>query len=130
VSTKTPVILIVDDEPLLTEVFKDLFEDYNVEVLTANCGNEAIGILKKSEIDFVISDVKMANGDGIKLLRFVRNELSKTPPVLLVSGYTQYSELELMEMGAIGLLAKPMEFGEIVKIASEYLNLDNFLKSV
>ena len=61
-------ILIVDDEPNYLIVLSELLRDEDYEVFTADNGISGLKIARKTDLDLVISDMKMPGMDGIELL--------------------------------------------------------------
>ena len=83
-------ILVVDDEKNLRILYKkELGEEQNYKVLTASCGEEALEIVKKSEVDLAVLDIKMEGMDGIQTLREVLNH-NRNIKIILNSAYSSY----------------------------------------
>ena len=101
-------ILVVDDEEDLAEIVGEELSDLGFNVRIAFGGHEAMEIVEREKIDYVISDIKMPGGDGKELLSRIRAKDSKLPIVLLMTGFSEYSEFELKDSGAIELLNKPI----------------------
>ena len=120
-------VLVVDDEPTLVEVLVEelTLEDYTV--FSASNGKDAFDILKKNEsIAIVISDIKMPGGDGIELLKSIKNNLNRNVEVILFSGYSDYSIDYVRNLGAEDLLDKPFDFNVVLnKIESISSSLSN-----
>ena len=113
-------ILIVDDEVDICEKMASCFELEDFRVVTAQSGNAAIEILKaNSQIDFIISDIRMPDGDGLKLLSFIKNELGQKIPIVMLSAFSETTEAELIERGALKLITKPINIDELI----EYIKL-------
>jgi response regulator NasT len=98
-------ILIADDEPLIRVDLKESLEGIGYEVVAqARDGREAFNLLKRSNPDVVILDIKMPHMSGIDLAREIGN---KYPVILL----TAYSEKHLIEQardaGVMAYLTKP-----------------------
>lgn len=91
-----PVILIVDDEPLLRMLAVDIMEEAGFVALEANDADEAIVILEsRFDIVLLLTDINMPGSmDGLKLAHAVRN---RWPPVkiIVVSGQMKPSESDL-----------------------------------
>lgn len=91
-----PVILIVDDEPLLRMLAVDLVEETGFVALEAEDANDAIVILEsRFDIVLLFTDINMPGSmDGLKLAHAVRN---RWPPVkiIVVSGQMKLSESDL-----------------------------------
>lgn len=64
-------VLIVDDDIDVLSYMAEEFNNHGYHVRLASSGNEAIEILQKENIDSVISDFRMRNGNGLTILNFV-----------------------------------------------------------
>lgn len=86
-------LLIVDDERHIVEWLYELFattEEWELEVLRAYDGLEALDILRKTRIDVVLSDIRMPGMSGLELIR----QVSQNWPQCKVIFLTGYSEFE------------------------------------
>ena len=115
-------VLVVDDEPDIQDVMKLDFQWVGCDVMVASSGNEAIHILQTQPIDIVISDIRMNEGDGIDLLRWVRQHYLKNPLFVLVSAYPDLSEPEARKLGALTVLSKPYKFDFITHILEQEIS--------
>ncbi len=102
-------ILIVDDEPELCELFEYDLTSKGYNVITANGGNEGFDTfkMKETDIDLVVSDIRMPKGDGIEFLQNIRS-INQDVPVILLTGFADVNEEEVKSMGAFCLLNKPI----------------------
>jgi CheY-like chemotaxis protein len=66
------VVLVVDDEEGIRELFKDEFEYSGATVFTAADGLEAFEIAKAQKLDLIVSDIRMPRSDGFDLLKKIR----------------------------------------------------------
>jgi diguanylate cyclase (GGDEF)-like protein len=101
-------ILIVDDEPIQSEILGQLLEtDY--EVLCANSGREALALMESYRPDLVLLDVMMADLDGYQVLSQAKqNPVTTNIPVIFITALGQYeAEARGLELGAIDYIAKP-----------------------
>lgn len=80
-------ILLVDDEVQILKALVRLFIDLDYEVITSECGTEALKILEKQEVNMIISDMRMPDMDGYELLSQVKELYPKTVRIIL-SGYS------------------------------------------
>ena len=80
-------VLIVDDESFLREMYgQHIVARLPVAITEAGSGNEAIRLLKgEKNFDFVVSDIRMNDGDGYDLLNFVRT-MGRPPFFIFYSG--------------------------------------------
>jgi CheY-like chemotaxis protein len=105
-STELPVVLIVEDEPLVRSSAVKMIEDAGFEVIEAADADEAIRTLEgRRDIRVVFTDVQMRGSiDGLKLAHVVRN---RWPPIKIIvtSGHELPPEHDLPEGGRF--FAKP-----------------------
>ena len=82
---KPSLLLVDDDEEILSFMNRQLMKDYTV--YTATDGNEGIAVLKKEEVDLIISDLMMPGMDGITFCEAVKNNYmwSHIPVIMLTA---------------------------------------------
>ena len=119
------MILIVDDDTFLLDMYVLKFKEAGFEVHGALSGLDAIIFLKEHKCpDVILLDVVMPNLDGFELLKKIKKEhLSKDAVVIMLSNLGQDSDvLRAKELGAAGYIVKASATpGEIVKKIMEYL---------
>ena len=100
-------ILVVDDEPNYLIVLSEILREEGFEVFTAESGNEGLPIVRDSDLDLVISDMKMPGMDGIQLLENIK-KIDRQLPVILITAYAEVEKaVEAMRLGAFNYIAKP-----------------------
>lgn len=107
-------ILLVDDEQDLCKIAAWDFEDAGFEVTKAHGGFEALENLKKKSVDFLVSDIKMPNGDGVELIRSIKEIGLNLQGIFLMTGYSDYPEKSLKELGMTKLFQKPIDIDEVI----------------
>lgn len=115
IKIKNKKILIVDDEPMLREILAFDLEYLGAEVFEAAKVDDALELLEQNEIDLVISDIKMPEKDGVQLLKAMRAGRHLKIPVILITGFADYSEEDLFSFGANEVYNKPFDMDELVK---------------
>jgi two-component system response regulator YesN len=113
-----PSVLFVDDEVELVEIYTDMFEFDEIEILSANSGKDALKVIEENNVSIIISDIKMPNGSGIELLKAL-NEKKLNIPAILVTGFTEFTNQELIDLGAIELLHKPVDYERLKHLIFE-----------
>lgn len=106
-------ILIVDDEELIRENLRLDLAELGYKVETAANGSQAIALLDK-EYDLIVTDLIMAEVDGIELLRRAK---AKRPDqaVFILTGYGELeSAIEALRLGADDYLLKPYNHDELI----------------
>lgn len=86
-------ILVVDDEPALVELTKEILQIYGYQVLCANSAEQALDIVKSNHIDLLLSDVIMPGMDGYQLAEILLKEYPDIK-VQIVSGFTDDEKTE------------------------------------
>lgn len=117
------MILVVDDEILIRDIVCEELRLAGYKTLEAGSGRQALKMIETNPtaFHFVISDVVMADGNGIELLENM-HRLFPDIPILLMSGFAELTVEQSIEKGAVGLVKKPFEFREILKIIKTYVH--------
>jgi signal transduction histidine kinase/DNA-binding response OmpR family regulator len=113
--TEIPVLLIVDDNPEIRAVLRDIFKN-DYQIIEAQDGEEALQLAQKEIPDCIISDVMMPNTDGFEFTKQIKNnELTSFIPVILLTAKTSNeAHLEGLKSTADAFLTKPFN-NDIVK---------------
>jgi len=107
-------ILVVDDDAFLREMVSDSLRYEGFFVIEANGANAALRILEVQDVDLVLSDIQMPDGDGFELLRRLRLRHPSIPPLIFVSGNPNVTESEVVALGAIRFFEKPFISSDLV----------------
>jgi predicted regulator of Ras-like GTPase activity (Roadblock/LC7/MglB family)/ActR/RegA family two-component response regulator len=109
-------VLIVDDERYfllsLVEGLGSYATDFNT--LTAENGKKAVEILKSTEIDLVITDLKMPEMDGFELLAYMSKNAAWIPVIVMTAYSTPDIKAKLEKIGSFKVLEKPLDFKDLV----------------
>ncbi len=104
-------ILVVDDEPLIRELFTKMLSDYRV--IVAGSGEEALDIIGQERPDVVLLDLKMPGIDGLETLKRIK-EIDESISVVMLSAFaTLEVNLQAVRLGAYTSMAKPFDQSEI-----------------
>jgi two-component system NtrC family response regulator len=102
-------ILIVDDEKNYLLVLSTLLEEEGYEVLTSASSLDALEILKASDVDLVLTDMKMPGMDGIELLEQIKTRDAELPVIMMTAHGTVDKAVEAMQKGAYSYIMKPFD---------------------
>ena len=100
-------ILIVDDEPSVTEPLELILTDAGFTVLTADSVADATRVLKQTPVDLVITDLRLSDGTGIDLISDVKKETPETEVILMTGFGSLDITIEAIKAGAYYYLEKP-----------------------
>ena len=123
-----PVILLVDDdESLLTTLGDFLKWEFDAQVLTAVDNAIALDHLHRSHVDLIIQDLKRPGGGGIELLQVLKADPRyKSVRVIVLSAYAGRSPeaaQEALRGGADAVIGKPTEPGTLCQAVRDALGL-------
>ena len=102
-------ILIVDDEKNYLLVLKELLGEEGYEVITAQSVSEALGIFQETELDLVITDMKMPGMSGMALLSALKEKDLHLPVIMMTAYGTVEKAVEAMKKGAYDYIVKPFD---------------------
>lgn len=116
-----PRILIIEDEKILAEMYKDKFEEEGFVIDLAFSSEEAINYLKEKKPDLILLDILLPKENGISFLKRMReiDEVSEVPVVAFSNYDEPRTRKEAFELGVKAYLIKtqytPKELLEEVK---------------
>lgn len=106
-------VLVVDDDPNLIDLLVDTLAAIGYEAISAESAKVALEVLRKGNIDLVVSDINMPDMSGIELLEEIKRT-NRFLPVMLITGIGSDSiRSRAYSSGADGFLAKPFRIGTI-----------------
>lgn len=101
-------VLVVDDEPKITELLKIYLEMQGMEVFCAGNGRQALEVLAKTSVDMVLSDVMMPVMDGYEFVEELRRK-SNIPVMFLTAKGDVLDRIKGLNVGADDYLVKPFD---------------------
>ncbi len=106
-------ILVVDDEPKITQLVRDYLERAGFRVLTASNGKAALALAHSEKPDLVILDLGLPEMDGLDVTRTLRKD-SNVPILMLTARSDETDKLIGLELGADDYITKPFSPRELV----------------
>jgi CheY-like chemotaxis protein len=117
------MVLVVDDEPLMMNLARDILTKEGATLFSASNGEEAISFLQTNHqiLNLVLLDVIMPKMDGIKAFREIR-KLAPNLPVIFVSGYAESESIStLRKSGNVHFIQKPYRSAALLELVSKAL---------
>lgn len=110
-------VLIVEDEKTFQLTLLDGLRKYEKDfrVMPAENGKQAMEVLKTLTIDLVVTDLKMAEMDGIELIDYIRKNYPYIPVIVMTAYGNSDLENWLRSVGVFAYLEKPVDFTELTE---------------
>ena len=102
-------ILVIDDEPYIQEIIRRGLKCFDYQFDTASNAQEGIDKLKTQVFDLVICDIRMPGGNGVSLLKHIKNNYPDTAVIMLTAVYEVQTAVECLRAGASNYLIKPVD---------------------
>jgi two-component system nitrogen regulation response regulator NtrX len=113
-------ILVVDDEPNICLLIKEILEDEGFQVEIVNNGEKAREAFNKNIYELVLLDVWMPDVDGISLLREFINQKKETNFIMMSGHGTVDTAIQATKFGAKAFLEKPISLNHLVETIRYY----------
>ena len=122
-----PKILIVDDEAVIRETLKEILEYESYPADEASNGEEALQMLKKTDYDVVLCDIKMPKIDGMEVLE-KGLDLKPETQFIMISGHGNIeTAVEATKKGAYDFLEKPPDLNRLLVTLRNALDKNNLV---
>ncbi|HEY3582501.1 MAG TPA: sigma-54 dependent transcriptional regulator [Pyrinomonadaceae bacterium] len=116
-------ILVVDDEPSVTGSLELILSEAGYEILIAQTFSESTKILSETQVDLVITDLRLSDATGIDLIKHVKHNTPEVE-VILMTGYGSLDiTIEAIKAGAYYYLEKPYTPDRLFALVDRALQL-------
>src|SRR5439155_8083188 len=123
-------VLLIDDEADVQYSFRRIFDSAEVELATANSGEQGLEMLPRVKPDLVIMDIRMAGMSGLETLRRFREVDPKLLVIMMTAYGTTQTAIEAMKLGAYDYLLKPFDVPKLKEIVANALKAGRDMKRV
>jgi DNA-binding response OmpR family regulator len=107
-------ILVVDDEPIIRELFEEAFSLSGYSVVSAATAEEALDILDRETINVMVLDLKLPKVHGREVCRAIKKEAPNLPMIILSASAHEVDKVLLLELGADDYVTKPFSPKELI----------------
>jgi DNA-binding NtrC family response regulator len=110
------MIMVVDDEKEIRELFRDVLEARGYEVCVCEKGEDAIDLLKRRKVFAAFVDIRMPGMDGISLLKQIKS-IKPDTHVIMITGYSRDGAVnEALQLGCFVCMMKPFKLRDITGV--------------
>ncbi|MBW1748300.1 MAG: sigma-54-dependent Fis family transcriptional regulator, partial [Deltaproteobacteria bacterium] len=118
-----PHILVVDDELSMRELLEVLLGKEGYKVSCAENGRKAISMIKKTEFDLLLCDIRLGDMTGIEVLKASKDQNANTVVIIISAYSTTEAAVEAMNKGAYDFVPKPFDNEELKQTIKNALDL-------
>src|SRR5262245_20899160 len=109
-----PRVLVVDDEPELVQMLRDVVgKKIDCKILSATDLDEAKTILSQESVELLVTDLHLPSGDGMSLLNDLKSRLPSAKAIVITGKPTVNGAISAIRAGAADFVAKPFSAEQI-----------------
>ncbi|MBM4315913.1 MAG: sigma-54-dependent Fis family transcriptional regulator [Deltaproteobacteria bacterium] len=109
-------VLVLDDEINIRKIVSAMLEAEGYVVHSVGTITQAKEIIKQGRVEAVLCDLRLTREDGLQLLKWVREEQSSLPVIILTAHGSIDSAVDAMKQGAFDYLSKPFDRIELARV--------------
>ena len=117
-------ILVVDDEPDICDLLREILSLAGYDVLVAPDGDSAITLLRKQPVELILTDIFMPGKEGIETIMELRRDFP-TVKIVAMSGGGKTGDLhylhDAVQLGAVRTIFKPFGEEDVLRVVREAL---------
>ncbi len=119
---KKETLLIVEDEKLQREILEDFLKKRGYQIIGAENLREAEKALQGREVNLILLDWRLPDGDGLSFLETLKQEYPLIPVIMITAFASIEHAVTAMKKGAYHYLAKPVNLEELILLVERALN--------
>ena len=121
-------VLVIDDEPVVLDLFRRVLAGKGLVIRTARNGEEALALIAQEGFGCVLADKNLPGIDGIEIVRRIRQSQPHCACIVMTAYASTESAVEALRLGAVDYIEKP--FDDLGRIADRIDDLVKQMKGV
>src|ERR1041384_4198932 len=122
-----PSLLVIDDDAMVLQIFRRVFQDTDTTVLTAQSGAEGLELVKRHQPDSVILDIVLPDMSGLGMFEQLHRLDPKVPVIFNTAGGGSDTAIEAMKLGTFDYLLKPLDFPKVRELVARAFEIRRFM---
>jgi two-component system response regulator PilR (NtrC family) len=118
-----PRVLLIDDEPDLLELLELTLSRMGLDTTRAETVSEAIRLLDKDAFDLCLTDMRLPDGEGLDLVRYIGEHCSDLPVAVITAYGSAENAVAALKAGAFDYLSKPVSLEDLRTLVKSALKL-------
>lgn len=115
-------VLVIDDERSIREHLDMFLQEKRFEVLSAECGESGLKLIREEEPDIVILDIRLPGIDGLEVLRKLKRENSKVSVIMITAFHDMETTIQAMKLGAYDYIHKPLDIDQLEMVLNKVVD--------
>ncbi len=118
-----PCVLVVDDEADILELLELALVRMGLEVVRANCVQQAKQRLSEGKFNLCLTDMRMPDGDGLEVVRYIADSALDVPVAVITAHGNLENAVAALKAGAFDYLSKPVALDQLRTLVTSALRL-------
>ena len=118
-----PTALVVDDEPDIRELLSITLGRMDIATRTCKDVREAKGTLTGGDVDLCLTDMRLPDGDGLDLVKWIQENTPGTPVAVITAHGSVEAAVKALKAGAFDFVSKPLDLNDLRKLVTAALKL-------
>jgi len=119
------IALIVDDEPDIRELLDITLSRMNIKTVSAENITQAKDLLDKQTFDLCLTDMRLPDGNGIELIKYIQENISSLPVAMITAHGNMEYAIEALKSGAFDFVSKPVDLNILRSLVNTALKLSD-----
>ncbi len=124
-SKEKHIALIVDDEPDIRELLDITLSRMGIETKCAENITQAKDLLSHHNFDLCLTDMRLPDGNGIELIKYIQENISKLPVAMITAHGNMEFAIEALKSGAFDFVSKPVDINVLRNLINTALKLSD-----
>ncbi|MCA9177330.1 MAG: sigma-54-dependent Fis family transcriptional regulator [Planctomycetales bacterium] len=124
-----PTAIVIDDDRAVARLVAKALEDADVEVVSAETGEDGLDLLRQTNPDVVLLDIMLPEANGLELAQKIHHLDAKLPVIFITSSEDSSVAIEAMKLGAYDYVIKPLGIEQIQDLVERALATRRLMQS-